>query len=485
MKKLFYALIILLVPLTTWAASQSHYGILDQTGTSGSLYGTGVDGALTDKATDSDATTITQTNATTPTDNVTLRATGNVAINNAITIGKQTGQARGSFPTTHGSPGIDISAVLVTIGSKGIPQPMTPGGATASMNGGRLQILSGGTVDVSGTITSVGTNVVSEGGGGGGLVIIIAKTSITGASAIDVAGATGHATAAAKGGSGSYSGEPGGHAGIGGSGGGGAYNGGVGGSGGAGFIVGLAGGTNSGGGGAGGGSLDIAGSNSDGDGLSGGAGGACGDKCLNRYIGLVMSPQKASPTDATAGTTGTGDNAGTGGGAGANGGGGGGGGRGDTTPGVGGNGGDIGSGGGGGGYSNGDGGVGANGNAYMYVLSSPSIYAGLPGGQGGGGGGAASQGSGAKTGGAGGTGATFVTALVATTGAGTGGNGADGSQPTGNSGGNGGDGGNGGGAAGLVLLISPSITYNGTVTGRLVKIEGGAALDFILGYDVR
>jgi hypothetical protein len=35
-----------------------------------------------------------------------------------------------------------------------------------------------------------------------------------------------------------------------------------------------------------------------------------------------------------------------------------------------------------------------------------------------------------------------------------------------------------------VLLIAPSITYSGTVTGRLVKIDGAAALDFINGYDV-
>jgi len=54
----------------------------------------------------------------------------------------------------------------------------------------------------------------------------------------------------------------------------------------------------------------------------------------------------------------------------------------------------------------------------------------------------------------------------------------------GGSGGNGGDGGNGGGAAGLVLLIAPTITYSGTVTGRLVKIDGADALEFIRGYQV-
>jgi hypothetical protein len=51
-------------------------------------------------------------------------------------------------------------------------------------------------------------------------------------------------------------------------------------------------------------------------------------------------------------------------------------------------------------------------------------------------------------------------------------------------GGDGGIGGNGGGAAGLVIMIAPSITYSGTVTGRHVKIEGAEALKFIKGFSI-
>lgn len=65
-------------------------------------------------------------------------------------------------------------------------------------------------------------------------------------------------------------------------------------------------------------------------------------------------------------------------------------------------------------------------------------------------------------------------------GAGAGGAGANGASGPGN----GGAGGNGGGAAGMVVLIAPTITYSGTVTGRLVQISGTDALDFIRGYYV-
>ncbi len=51
-------------------------------------------------------------------------------------------------------------------------------------------------------------------------------------------------------------------------------------------------------------------------------------------------------------------------------------------------------------------------------------------------------------------------------------------------GGAGGAGGNGGGAAGLCIMIAPSITYSGTVTGRHIKIEGAGALKFIKGFSV-
>jgi hypothetical protein len=72
---------------------------------------------------------------------------------------------------------------------------------------------------------------------------------------------------------------------------------------------------------------------------------------------------------------------------------------------------------------------------------------------------------------------------------GAGGDGATGSTGSnaggaGGAGGVGGAGGNGGGAAGLVIMIAPSITYSGTVTGRHVKIEGAEALKFIKGFSI-
>lgn len=474
-----------------------------------SLWGTGADGAianLTDA--DSNATTIAQSGTLSATSNRTFRATGNISVSQDITIGKQNGQARGSFPTTHGSPGIELGAILAALGSKGIPSPIRPGGDNTSLVGGIVQLLSGATVDIGAAITAQGANAASDGGGGGGLVVVLAKTSITGAGAIDVSAAAGHATAAARGGAGSYSGAPGGHAGIGGSGGGGSggYQGaitaGAAGGLGAGFIAGKAGaagydGAAALGGGGGGGSLDntaAAPTNAN------GADGAAGGGILSYYApkGTVLGYSGAvRATVASSGNGGAGANAGGNGGT--NGGGGGGGGAGSgagTAAGVGGAATALGgSGGGGAGASGGgdpsaNGGAGASGSADLYVLSSPSVYAGLPGGMGGGGGGGATNGNATPTGtgGAGGAGAAGIAAFVASMGNGAGGAGANGTAGQdgngGKAGGAGGAGGNGGGAAGLVLLIAPSITYNGTVTGRLVTITGAAALNFIRGFAV-
>jgi len=66
-------------------------------------------------------------------------------------------------------------------------------------------------------------------------------------------------------------------------------------------------------------------------------------------------------------------------------------------------------------------------------------------------------------------------------GAGAGGAGANGAAGALDNGGAGGPAGNGGGAAGLVALIAPSITFSGTVTGRLIKIDGTDAHKFIRG----
>jgi hypothetical protein len=49
-------------------------------------------------------------------------------------------------------------------------------------------------------------------------------------------------------------------------------------------------------------------------------------------------------------------------------------------------------------------------------------------------------------------------------------------------GGAGGAGGNGGGAAGLCLMIAPTISYDGDVYGKHIKIVGTAAAEFIRGF---
>jgi len=463
-----------------------------------SIFGTGVDGAISNLTdADTNATTIAQTGTLSITNNRIFKATGNINISQAITVGNQNGQARGSFPTTHGSPGIPLGAILSALGSKGIPAPIRPGGGNTSLCGGIAQFLSGGTIAVNATITADGTNASSDGGGGGGLVVLISKTEISGNGNISVAGANGHSTAAAKAGAGSYSGAPGGHAGIGGSGGGGAggglFGGYSGGQAGNGIIPGNAGGNAAYCGGAGGGSLDNSGVAGSGN-YNGGNGGI-GNYYLTNYSApftlLLPGPVRAAVATSNNGVNssmGNGGNGGTNGG----GGGGGGGTSGGPAAASGGNASNLtGSGGGGAGGSNGatdgSGGSGGTGSPDLYVLSDDNnIYAGLPGGQGGGGGGGSCLGGGAVVG-TGGSGAIAPSltkcGVPAGTGCGLGGPGGNGAAGTA-AGGKGGDGGNGGGAAGLVLMISPSITYTGTITGRLIKIEGAEALNFIRGNNL-
>ncbi len=185
-------------------------------------WGDGSDGTVSNIANqDYNAVTVAQTGIITLTSNRIIRATSTVTLTQAITVGKHDGQARGSFPTTHGSPGIDLGAILAALGTKGIPPPIRPGGGGTGLCGGIVQILGKGNIAINATITAQGTNASGDGGGGGGLVVIASEGTISGSSAIDVSAGGGHATAGAKGGAGSYSGEPGGHAGIGGGGGGG------------------------------------------------------------------------------------------------------------------------------------------------------------------------------------------------------------------------------------------------------------------------
>lgn len=455
--------------------------------TNQSLWGTAADGAVSN-ITDADinATTVAQSGTVALTHNRTIRATGAVTLSQAITVNKQDGQARGSFPTTFGSPGVSLGSVMAALGSKGIPGPIRPGGGTTGLCGGIVQILAKGNVAVNSTITAQGANASADGGGGGGLVVIVSAGTISGSGAIDVSAAAGHATAAGLGGSGSYSEEPGGHAGFGGS---------AGGSGpvspdnagGAGFIAGNKGGkaVTGGGGGGGGGSIDNAGSNS--TDVNGAAGGA-GNSILANYATSRLGYMIARPTVATSGDGGLATGASGTVGAGGINGGGGGGGAGTSGGYYGGAGGHAaalsGSGGGCAGRQNsesgyyGVGGNGGSGSPNLYALSSLSLYAGMPGGMGGGGGG---YGEGSGSGGAGASGVSPFVASCGNGAGGTGGNGAAGSLVYG---GNGGAGGNGGGAAGLVLLIAPTITYSGTVTGRLVTISGTAAQNFLASFSV-
>ena len=139
--------------------------------------------------------------------------------------------------------------------------------------------------------------------------------------------------------------------------------------------------------------------------------------------------------------------------------------------------------GGGGGGADRYGTRGVGGDGGVYVPSSLSIYAGMSGGQGGGGGGGTGA---AEAQGNGGSAMNGIDPFVAGMGNGAGGNGAAGSggSSTSASGAAGGAGGNGGGAAGLCIMIAPSITYSGTVTGRHIKIEGAEALKFIKGFSL-
>ncbi|MBI2172974.1 MAG: hypothetical protein HYT73_02055 [Candidatus Aenigmarchaeota archaeon] len=464
---------------TTGPGAKLHIlGSLIVQNSTNSLWGDESDGAVSNMAdSDTDATTIVQSGTLSATHNRIYRATGNVTISQAITVLPQSGQTRGVYPTTQGAAGIPLGAILSTTGSKGIPRTMKPGGESNTSNGGIIQILAKGHVVITAQINASGNYTGADGGGGGGLVVIVSNGTISGTSAIIVAGADGgNGTANARGGAGGYSGEPGGHAGWGGSGGGASETGGSG-SGGAGFIAGKAGGAGGGanGGGGGGGSIDNAGA--DGSGTTGGAGGA-GGSYLNTTIIQSVLGFKSRNTLAKS-NNGTSSN-GIGGVGGVHGGGGGGAGYvgspgGQATNGAGSGGGGAGDDGGGAGR---DGGNGGNGGSDLYTLSSYSVYAGLPGGQGGGGGGAANGG----TGGTGGSGATGIIPFVSGHGAGAGRAGASGSNGGAWTGGAGGAGGNGGGAAGMVIMIAPSVSYSGTVTGRLVIIEGAEAHNFIRGY---
>jgi len=436
--------------------------------TSHGPYGSGASGAVSN-ITDADfnATTVAQSGTVTLTSNRIIRATSTVTLSQAITVNKQDGQVRGSYPAEHGSPGIELGAILAALGSKGIPIPIRPGGGSTALCGGIVQIIAGGNVSVGATITASGTNASSDGGGGGGLVVIISGGTISGSSAITVEGSDGHATAGAEGGAGGYAGEPGGHAGYGGSGGGALACGWPGpGSGGAGFKAGGSG-THHAGGGGGGGSLDNGGSS--------GSGGN-GDNILASYSRELLGGLGSRSSVASSNGPGNAS-----GGGGTNGGGGDGGHAGgyetggNATDGAG------GGGGGGSGCSYGrNGGSGGDGGQLLYALSARNVYAGLPGGQGGGGGGGGYGGGG----GSGGNGASAVThallGIADSYGTGAGGAGANGSS-AGTAGAAGGKGGNGGGAAGLCLMIAPTITYSGTVTGRHIKITGTDAEQFIRG----
>ena len=431
------------------------------------LFGDGSDGASTwsgDSAANINATTLSVTAAQTPASGVIIRCTSTFipSSSGTITVDAQSGQAIGAHSAVCGGYGVPLGAIMAAIGSTAIPPLMRPGDDTASRTAGWLQILAKGNVQIDKAMTLNATAAdASCGGAGGGLLVIVSAGTISGSSAIDVSGVAGHATGGAKGGGGGYSGEPGGHAGLGGSGGGGGNTSEAGGSGGAGYIAGKAGGTGAGGGG---GSLDNAGANSHGNG---------GD--LNSLYILRSSTVKpgvaVTPNASENGTT-------SGYGAGGDNGGGGGGGGSQNAP-SGGNGGDAGSGGGGSGQNSDDPGDGAAGSSWLYITSSPSLYAGMPGGQAGGGGG-----GGQNAGRSGGAGASGIAVLESGQGNGAGGNGVAGTNGSASTGGAGGKGGNGGGAAGLCIMIAPSITYSGTVTGRHVKIEGAEALKFIKGFSI-
>ena len=453
------------------------------------LFGDGSDGASTwsgDSAANINATTLSVTAAQTPASGVIIRCTSTFipSSSGTITVDAQSGQAIGSHPAVCGGYGVPLGAIMAAIGSTAIPPLMRPGDDTASRTAGWLQILAKGNVQIDKAMTLNATAAdASCGGAGGGLLVIVSAGTISGSAEIQVKGVQGNDTGAAKSGGGGYSGEPGGHAGYGGSGGGGAGNhpsGNQGGAGGAGIMSGNSGGTGALNGGAGGGSIDNAGAN-----YSGG-GGDGGDVYLGDKYGRQFSADTYNSQDGTTGAGG--DTAGTGG---VNMGGGGGG---TNSVGYnpGGDGGDAGSGGGGGGYYTGYGWYfgGAGGHGTMFPLPSKSPYAGMPGGQGGGGGGGGVPGGGGRDA-AGGNGGAGISALSAATGAGDGGNGAVGiaggvqvNNATTFYGGAGGAGGNGGGAAGLCIMIAPSITYSGTVTGRHIKIEGAGALKFIKGFSI-
>ena len=76
---------------------------------------------------------ISSSAAVTTGENAIFRSQGDIDINHAITVSKQDGQARGSFPATVGGTGVELGAILATLGSPGIPSPIRPGADTLCM----------------------------------------------------------------------------------------------------------------------------------------------------------------------------------------------------------------------------------------------------------------------------------------------------------------------------------------------------------------
>ena len=414
-----------------------------------SIWGDPTAAALTvsgDASSDYDAQSLKFTAAMTPADNKIWRTTGDMELYANVTVDQQNGLARGTT-AVYGGFGVDINSTIGAVGTKATETPERPGTDTTSKQGGRIQMLAKGTVTVTSacTISAVG----ATSGGGGGLVVIIAGKEISGSGNITATGAAG-TTGTAKGGGGGYSGYPGGMSGFAGGGGGkgahhpswGGGNAGAAGSG----IVSAEAGTAQGG--------------------EGGYGMEVKYRSEQNIAGYWRSIRELP------GTSPSGDPYGGGAGGGDN----------DATDGAG---------GGGGGGQGGVGGDGGNGGAGVFIMADTSDgglrYAGLPGGQGGGGGGGGSKNQAA--GGGGGNGGPALTSLFSNTGQGVGGNGeggggggAGGGNP--NHGGNGvagGSGGGGGGAAGLIVLVAPTISWGGTAIGKVIKIAGTDALNFIKG----
>ena len=213
------------------------------------LWGTAGDGAISasgDVLATGNFTTwaAASTQAQSPASNAIIRCTSTFNNTDAIiTVDAQTAKARNSaLNDLVGAPGIPIGGIVSAIGGI-LPVPWADGGDDTSKCGGALQILAKGNVTIGAAINANAAAAASaKGGQSGGLVVVVSGGTISGSSAISVAGVQGHDTAGAKGGGGGYSGAPGGHAGHGGSGGGGGAPGdSAGGAAGTGYIAGTAG----------------------------------------------------------------------------------------------------------------------------------------------------------------------------------------------------------------------------------------------------